>query len=38
VTALFYMLVIGASHRLSHALGVEAQCRVPARLLSAADA
>jgi hypothetical protein len=37
VTALFYMLVIGASHRLSHALGVEAQCRVPAQLLSAAD-
>jgi len=37
VTALFYMLVVGASHRLSHALGVEAQCRVPAQLLSAAD-
>jgi hypothetical protein len=37
-TALFYMLVIGASHRFSHALGVEAQCRVPARLVSAADA
>jgi hypothetical protein len=36
VTALFYMLVIGASHRLSHALGVEAVCRVPAQLLSAA--
>ena len=35
VTSLFYMLVIGASHRLSHALGVEAQCRVPAQLLSA---
>jgi hypothetical protein len=38
VTALFYMLVIGASHRLSHALGVEAECRVPAQLLSAAEA
>ena len=37
VTALFYMFVIGASHRLSHALGVEAVCRVPAQLLSAAD-
>lgn len=36
VTALFYMLVIGASHRLSHALGVEAVCRVPAQLLSQA--
>jgi hypothetical protein len=36
VTALFYMLVIGASHRLSHALGVEAVCHVPAQLLSQA--
>jgi hypothetical protein len=34
VTALFYMLVIGASHRLSHAFGVEATCRVPSQLLS----
>jgi hypothetical protein len=37
VTALFYMLLIGASHRFSHALGVEAVCRVPSVLLSAAE-
>ena len=34
VQSLFYMLLIGASHRFSHALGVEAVCRVPARLIS----
>jgi len=30
VEALFYLLVVGASHRLSHALGIPAACAVPA--------
>jgi hypothetical protein len=30
VEALFYLLVVGASHRLSHALGIHAVCAVPA--------
>jgi hypothetical protein len=30
VEALFYMLLVGASHRLSHALGIPAVCSVPA--------
>jgi hypothetical protein len=30
VEALFYLLVVGASHRLSHALGIPAVCAVPA--------
>jgi hypothetical protein len=29
VEALFYMLLVGASHRLSHALGIAAACSVP---------
>jgi hypothetical protein len=29
VEALFYLVVVGASHRLSHALGIPAFCRVP---------
>jgi hypothetical protein len=29
VEALFYMLLVGASHRLSHALGIPAVCSVP---------
>jgi hypothetical protein len=29
VQALFYMLLVGASHRLSHALGIPAVCAVP---------
>jgi len=29
VEALFYMLLVGASHRLSHALGIPAVCQVP---------
>ena len=28
-TALFYMLLVGASHRVSHALGIPAVCSVP---------
>jgi hypothetical protein len=34
VEALFFMLVIGASHRFSVAFGVEESCPLPARLLS----
>jgi hypothetical protein len=30
VEALFYVFVVGASHRLSHALGIPASCAVPA--------
>ena len=30
VEALFYLFVVGASHRLSHALGIPAACAVPA--------
>jgi hypothetical protein len=37
VEALFYLLLIGASHRFSHALGVEASCRVPTRLIAATE-
>jgi len=29
IEALFYMLLVGASHRLSHALGIPAVCNVP---------
>jgi len=38
VESLFYMLLIGASHRFSHALGVEATCAVPTRLVASAEA
>jgi hypothetical protein len=36
VESLFYMLLVGASHRLSHALGIPAVCNVPARPATAA--
>jgi hypothetical protein len=35
IEALFYLLVVGASHRLSHALGIPAVCQVP--VAAAAD-
>jgi hypothetical protein len=38
VESLFYLLLIGASHRFSHALGVDATCPVPTRLLAGAEA
>jgi hypothetical protein len=34
VEALFYLLLIGASHRFSRALGIEEACAVPTRLSS----
>jgi hypothetical protein len=37
VESLFYLLLIGASHRFSRALGVEATCAVPTRLLAGAE-
>lgn len=37
VEALFYMLLIGASHRLSRALGIEAACLVPTTMQTAID-
>src|SRR5262249_12897776 len=40
VEALFYMLIVGASHRLSHAFGIPAFCeapRVEGRSLDTAD-
>jgi len=37
VEALFYLLLIGASHRFSHALGVESSCRVPTRLIAGTE-
>jgi len=38
VESLFYLLLIGASHRFSHALGVDATCPVPTRLLAGGEA
>jgi alkylhydroperoxidase family enzyme len=38
VEAIFFMLVIGASHRFSAAFGVEASCALPTRLQSSGDA
>lgn len=38
VEALFYMLLIGASHRLSRALGIDAVCLVPTTMQAALDA
>ena len=34
VQALFYLLLVGASHRFSHALGIAASCRVPTQLIT----
>jgi alkylhydroperoxidase family enzyme len=36
VEALFFMLIVGASHRFSRALGIEAACRVPTELQTTA--
>jgi alkylhydroperoxidase family enzyme len=38
VEAIFFMLLIGASHRFSAAFGVEASCALPTRLQSSGDA
>jgi alkylhydroperoxidase family enzyme len=38
VEAIFFMLLIGASHRFSAAFGVEAACALPTRLQSSGDA
>ena len=38
VESLFYLLLIGASHRFSHALGVEATCAVPTRVFAGGEA
>jgi alkylhydroperoxidase family enzyme len=38
VEAIFFMLLIGASHRFSAAFGVEASCALPTRLQSSSDA
>jgi alkylhydroperoxidase family enzyme len=38
VEAIFFMLLIGASHRFSAAFGVEASCTLPTRLQSSGDA
>jgi alkylhydroperoxidase family enzyme len=37
VEAIFFMLLIGASHRFSAAFGVEASCALPTRLQSSTD-